>query len=261
MAIIIQNDGDRVVDTIAQRNSIGVEKRFPGMQVSVKDATGDPQTNGGFAKYEWIKDGANSRWALIQKDYQFTLSFATETKVITEGIVLTDNVPSNGSIWSVKLIDSVSGIILGDYNAVSVGGYTIDMGTNDYDGQLLEYTYAYGSFGAQLDTVLNDIKSKSYLLTDNNIDLLLGDLFTKTITTDTTFSVSNVEVAGIVDSFILELTDAGSFVITWFSNIQWDSGTAPTLTAGGKDTIAFYTYDGGVTWNGVVIGLDVKPVA
>ena len=90
------------------------------------------------------------------------------------------------------------------------------------------------------------------------IDLSLGNVFTKSVNSDTTFSVLNCLSAGTSNSFILELTNAGAFTITWFSGIKWAEGIAPILTASGVDVLGFYSYDGGVTWKGLVLGNDMK---
>lgn len=90
------------------------------------------------------------------------------------------------------------------------------------------------------------------------IDLSLGNVFTKSVNSDTTFSVLNCLSSGTSNSFILELTNAGSFTITWFSGIKWAEGIAPVLTASGVDVLGFYSYDGGVTWKGLVLGNDMK---
>jgi hypothetical protein len=95
-----------------------------------------------------------------------------------------------------------------------------------------------------------------------DIDLELGNWFTHDLSSnspplDTTFSVSNVPSSGTAASFILELKNAGSVTITWFANTEWAAGTAPTLTTG-RDVLGFFTFDGGTTWTGLVLGLDIQ---
>jgi hypothetical protein len=92
----------------------------------------------------------------------------------------------------------------------------------------------------------------------NDINLNTGNLFTKTISGATTLTVSNVPAAGTSVSFILDLTNGGSAAITWWSGMKWTGGTAPTLTASGRDVLGFFTHDGGTTWTGLVLGKDVK---
>lgn len=92
----------------------------------------------------------------------------------------------------------------------------------------------------------------------SDIDVASGNYFTKTISGTTTFTVSNVPSTGTASSFILDLTNGGSATVNWWSGVKWPGGTAPTLTTSGRDTLGFFTYDGGTTWSGFAIGLDVK---
>lgn len=92
----------------------------------------------------------------------------------------------------------------------------------------------------------------------SNIDLSLGNYYSKTIAGATTFTVSNVPTSGTTASFILDLINGGSAVVTWWANVKWAGGTAPTLTAAGRDVLGFFTYDNGTTWTGLVLGKDVK---
>jgi len=92
----------------------------------------------------------------------------------------------------------------------------------------------------------------------SDIDLSTGNFFTKTISGATTFTVSNVPTTGTAASFILDLTNGGAGAITWWANMKWAGGTAPTLTASGRDSLGFYTHDDGTTWTGLVLGKDIK---
>ena len=88
----------------------------------------------------------------------------------------------------------------------------------------------------------------------NAIDLSTGaGFFTKTISGATTFTVSGQPAAGSGISFILDLTNGGSAVITWFAFLKWTGGVAPTLTASGRDVLGFMTHDGGSTWTGMLL--------
>lgn len=106
--------------------------------------------------------------------------------------------------------------------------------------------------------IISNLKEVRVSLSANDIDLSSGNYFTKTITTATTFTVSNIPIENNAVSFILDLTNGGVAAITWWSGVKWVGGTAPTLTASGKDSLAFYTYDGGTTWTGLVLGKDIK---
>lgn len=91
-----------------------------------------------------------------------------------------------------------------------------------------------------------------------NIDTSIAGVFTKTISGSTTFTVSNVAASGTVTAFMLDLTNGGSAAVTWWSGMKWAGGVAPTLTVSGRDLLGFVTHDGGTTWSGIVMGLDIK---
>ena len=89
------------------------------------------------------------------------------------------------------------------------------------------------------------------------IDLNLGNYFYKTITANTTISVSNVPANLIAQAFILELTNGGSANVTYFSNLTFPNGQPPTLTDK-RDVLGFFTRDGGTTWSGFTVGLNMQ---
>lgn len=95
-------------------------------------------------------------------------------------------------------------------------------------------------------------------LSGNDINLSLGTCFTKTITAPITLTVSNIPASGYTASFLLELTNGGSSVVTWWSGVDWGFGTPPQLTTSGKDLLGFITHDGGVNWTGMVLAKDAK---
>jgi hypothetical protein len=107
------------------------------------------------------------------------------------------------------------------------------------------------TFGAAVYEDFNTIAA-------SNIDLSLGNYYSRTISGATTLTVSNTPAAPFVASFILELTNGGSAAITWWAGVRWAGGTAPTLTAAGLDLLGFYTRDGGLTWRGMMLSKDNK---
>jgi len=87
----------------------------------------------------------------------------------------------------------------------------------------------------------------------SNIDCATGSFFTRTIAGATTLTVSNVPAAPLVPSFVLELTNGGAGVITWWAGVRWAGGLPPTLTTAGIDALGFYTLDGGANWRGMLL--------
>jgi len=72
----------------------------------------------------------------------------------------------------------------------------------------------------------------------------------------TTLTISNTPASSAA-SFTLEFTaDGTARAVTWGAAIKWSGGTAPTLTStsGKKDVFAFYSNDGGTTWQGFTGG-------
>jgi len=110
--------------------------------------------------------------------------------------------------------------------------------------------------GKTLTTV--SLRETRVAVAASSIDLATGNYFTKTITGATTFTVANIPASGVSQSLILDLTNGGAGAITWWSGTKWAAGTAPTLTAAGRDVLGFFTHDGGTTWTGLVLGKDVK---
>lgn len=72
--------------------------------------------------------------------------------------------------------------------------------------------------------------------------------FTKSISVNSTFTVSNVPAGLFV--IAIKLTISSSAVPTWFSGVTWPNGTVPTW-ANGIWRVMFMTDDGGSTWAGV----------
>jgi hypothetical protein len=102
---------------------------------------------------------------------------------------------------------------------------------------------------------ITGVKETKVAMGANDIDLSAGNYFTYTLSGAQTLTVSNVASSGSVSAFVLEVTNGGSAALTFFSGVTWAAATAPTLTAAGVDTLAFFTSDGGTTWRGFVLGL------
>ncbi len=82
------------------------------------------------------------------------------------------------------------------------------------------------------------------------IDFAVGNFFSKTLASgNNTFTMVNFPTSGKVQFITLELTQpgGGNGTVTWPSAVDWQDGTAPTLstTGSGKDIFVFYTRDGG----------------
>ena len=90
-------------------------------------------------------------------------------------------------------------------------------------------------------------------LSGSTITVSNGAVFTKTVTADTTFTITG-STSGAAAIFTLILTNGGNYTVAWPSAVKWAGATAPTLTSSGVDVLTFVTPNG-TTWYGVVSSL------
>lgn len=135
------------------------------------------------------------------------------------------------------------------------GTFVSKTGNEAVNGQK---TFAEGPYGT------------SVALSGTLIDLSAGSVFTKTISANTTFSISNAPT-GKASQFILILENGGAYTVTWPNSVVWAGGEAPALAESGKNVLRFVTPNG-TNWFGCMDGsgsggakeiasLDVEPTA
>jgi len=148
MAIIISNDGDKEVGTIADRNAI--VNKFDGMQVTVLDAVADMFVGGGSAGYEWSV--LKSKWILTWKENKDDLLFVTETKQIVNGEAVLEHSPQSNLIWNAYVINT-SNELLVTLDNPNVTNHTVSIGSQNFNGHFLVCTYGYGTVQAAIDGI------------------------------------------------------------------------------------------------------------
>lgn len=248
MSIIIANAGHKVVATIAERD--GLVKRFDGMRAYVKDATADVVLGGGAAEYIW--DGAAERWTITWAERKADLKFVTETKTIVGTAVTADYPINDNAVWGAYVMNNQD-IILGDVFP-SVSGSTIDLGTNEFEGETLIFTYAHGSMSTEMQDIWESKASKDYV--DARFEELglkedeTGKIH-KNIEVDTTsFSVKETE-----DEEDLNLQTQQVFVLDGIKNrvMAFDNqpgeGKAMTIVIKFKGKGGTITWPAGVLWH------------
>lgn len=152
---------------------------------------------------------------------------------------------------------SVTGTLTTTGNT-TVGGDLAVTGNLTFSGPLSSLTLT-GDLNVGGKAVIGAaLQEKRVAVAASNLDMAAGNYFSKTISGTTTFTVSNVPTTGTAIGLILDLTNGGSATINWWSGVKWAAGTAPTLSAAGRDVLGFFTYDGGTTWTGLVLAKDVK---
>ena len=151
------------------------------------------------------------------------------------------------------LNDADIGVSVQAYDATIVVDADIGVSVQAYDADTTKNDVANTFTAAQ--TFGASVVEKKVAMGAHDIDLSAGNYFTYTLSGAQTLTVSNVASSGSVSAFVLEVTNGGSAALTFFSGVTWAAATAPTLTAAGVDTLAFFTSDGGTTWRGFVLGL------
>ena len=156
MAIIITNDGDKEVGTIAERNAI--VNKFDGMQVTVLDTISDIYVGGGAAGYEW--SGTKAKWILTWKENKDDLIFVTETHQINNGQATLDHSPQSNLVWNAYIINSNNELLITLDNP-SVSFNTVTVGSQNYNNEFLICTYGYGAVQAVIDGIsANELLTK-----------------------------------------------------------------------------------------------------
>ena len=250
---------------------LGVDGKLPTLDGSnLTGIDGLPDQTGFAGKY--LKtDGIAATWEdVISDSTTSTTSTWSSDKIneeITEAVVNIDlsskqNVLVSGT--NIKTINGSSLLGSGDIetpvttvnNTLTSTSTTEALSANQ--GMVLNEEKLSKSGGIMTGAITAIRETQISLGASSAIDLSLGNLFTKSVNSSTTFSVFNFLSSGASNSFILELVNAGAFTITWFNGIKWAGGAAPILTASGVDILGFYSYDGGVTWKGLVLGNNMK---
>jgi hypothetical protein len=150
-----------------------------------------------------------------------------------------------------------TGVSAGNYGSAS----NIPVITVGTDGRV---TYAANVATATVDVnnitgnvnISGNVKAQTYQETFSNVSIASGNI-TCNLASATIFKTVVTSAANVIFtspppnltgfSFLIQLSQTGSYALTWPASIQWPLNTAPTLstTAGYVDTIALYTIDGG----------------
>jgi hypothetical protein len=81
-----------------------------------------------------------------------------------------------------------------------------------------------------------------------NVELTLSANVTSVV-------VQNWPASGSLGRLTLDITSTGSYTMTgWPGTTRWTGGTAPTITASGKDTVVLTSADGGTNFRGYLAG-------
>ena len=189
-----------------------------------------------------------------------------------QGIQGAQGIPGVGSDWNTLTnkptviaagsdVTEARAVIGAGTSNLVIGTTSTTAKAGDYQPTITDVAGLQTTLNAKANSVtptITGLKETRSIVGAMNIDIALGNVFTKTVSGVTTFTVSSVPPSGTVASFLLDLTNGGSSSLTWWSGVKWAGGTVPTLTVAGRDVLGFFTHNGGVTWTGLLLGKDVK---
>ena len=103
--------------------------------------------------------------------------------------------------------------------------------------------------------VLENYREKLTALASGTINLNTGNVFTHTLSGNTTYSITNA-VSGQAHSFTLIITQTATVrTITFPASVKWQGGEIPDMTTASKTyVLTFVSVNGGAIWLGMFGG-------
>ena len=180
----------------------------------------------------------------------------TASRVLTSdgtGAVVTSTVTTTELGYLSGVTSNIQTQLDAKLSSVDLSSYTGDV---DITGELVvdSYNETYAA-----------VTSSSNATT---IDCEAGNVFSHTLSENTTITISNPPASGTAYGFSLKIVQdasASGYTVTWPSAIIWPNADqyaatgVPRLTstASAVDQFVFYTHDGGTTWYGFTAGLNL----
>jgi hypothetical protein len=226
---IIANDGDKIVNTIAQRDAIS--SKFDGMEVTVIDSISDVLTGGGRACYKWL----GGVWQLMWKDNKDNLLFKTEQTTIVGSSAFTTFPAQDGVVFNIVILDASGNDLLHVYNPTVIDK-EIQIGSDAYDGHDIIFSYGYGLIQAAVSAMGGMGGVSSYNdLTDKPTGL---SAFANDVNYLTTEVVTSLELTGNVLSYVNETGATKSFDLS----VYLDNNVSAVMSASYSNVTKLMTF-------------------
>jgi hypothetical protein len=246
--------------TIALAGDVSGAANFDGSSnITITTVIADDSHNHTIANVDGLQAALDSKSATLS-DLGVTANIAELN--ILDGVTATtaelnilDGITA--STAELNFVDGVTSNIQtqldGKLTSFSLETYT---GNVDIDGELIVSSY---------NETYQAVTSSSNATT---INCEAGNVFSSTLSENTTFTFSNPPANGTAYGFSLKIVQdasASGYTVTWPAAVVWPNldqygaTGAPRLTgtASAVDQFVFYTYDGGTTWQGFTAGLNL----
>jgi hypothetical protein len=105
--------------------------------------------------------------------------------------------------------------------------------------------------GATIQTISTAGTAQTFDLSLGNTKIVTLTSATCVLSAPTNLITGSPQIVNFLE-IVFKQDATGSRVVTWWSNIRWPGGAAPTLTTTattGRDKVWLTTYDGGSTWD------------
>jgi hypothetical protein len=162
---------------------------------------------------------------------------------------------TSGSSGFLNLSGTTDNGIITWNNPLSFGNVESNL---TFDGSTLSVTGNIENSGYVTSTTYRETYSDLGTGGSVTLDLSTANNFRRQFNATATITISNAPGAPRAFGFTLTAVNAGAHVITWPASIDWVSGTAPILTSAGTDVLTFFTFNGGTTYYGFVVGKNMS---
>ena len=179
----------------------------------------------------------------------------------------------DGATLSTAELNTLDGITASTAELNFVDGVTSNIQTQ-LDGKLTSFSLETYTGDVDIDgELIVSSYNETYQAVSSSggsttINCETGNVFSNTLSENTTFTFSNPPSSGTAYGFSLKITQdasASGYIVTWPSAVYWPAADkfalsgAPRLTstASSEDQFVFYTYNGGTTWYGFTVGLNL----
>jgi hypothetical protein len=89
------------------------------------------------------------------------------------------------------------------------------------------------------------------------LDLFTANNFRRQFSGTSTITITNAPATNAF-GFTFTMVNAGAYAITWPASIDWAGGSTPILTSSGTDVLTFFTFNGGTSYYGFVVGKNMS---